>query len=68
MDKVKKRCAFCNKKLKSLGTWKCQCDNTYCTKCRMPEKHNCTFDFAQSQKKKLETQLVKVECDKIIKI
>ena len=67
-SKKKQRCAFCNKKLKKVGTWTCECENIFCTKCRMPEKHNCTFDFSSKQKKCLEKQLVKVECEKIIKI
>lgn len=67
-SKKKQRCAFCNKKLKKVGAWTCECENVFCTKCRMPENHKCTFDFSSKQKSCLQKQLVKVECEKIIKI
>ena len=38
-----------------LIEWKCRCEKKFCTKHRLPEKHNCTYDFKMSeeeQKKK----------------
>jgi predicted nucleic acid binding AN1-type Zn finger protein len=25
----------------------CRCTNAYCLQCRMPEDHQCTFDFVK---------------------
>lgn len=33
------RCTRC--KFKNSFFIKCKCDNEYCTKCLLPEKHNC---------------------------
>ena len=67
--KVKKpRCYFCKKKLKSLSTWSCECGFKFCTSCRMPEKHKCTFDFSKKQKEQLKSKLIKVEHTKIATI
>ena len=40
----KKRCPVCNKKLK-LVNFKCKCDKIFCAFHRMPEQHNCLYDF-----------------------
>ena len=66
--KSKPRCHKCNKKLKLVGTWTCECLNKYCTKCRFPENHDCTFDYATKQKISLKNQLVEIKPEKIIKI
>ena len=59
-----KRCASenCNKKLK-LTDMACVCENTFCSKHRLPECHNCTHDF-----KEKKNVLEKVVYEKIIKI
>ena len=41
-------CAKCNKKL--MITMNCQCLKTFCIKHRIPEDHDCTFDFKQLRK------------------
>lgn len=48
----KNRCFSCNKKVGLLG-FECQCQHTYCSKCRMPEIHECSVDY-KSQKKVLK--------------
>ena len=37
----------CNKKLQ-LTDFKCKCNNTYCSKHRLPETHKCTYDYKTS--------------------
>jgi hypothetical protein len=61
----KEKCFNCKKK---CGIIKhiCRCYNNFCIKCRLPEAHECTFDF--TNKNELEKKLVKVDHDKIIKI
>lgn len=67
-NKKKNRCFNCNHKIKRLSaiTNKCLCGNIYCFKCRLPENHNCNYDF--KNKNNLEKKLVKVEFEKINKI
>ena len=57
------RCAHCNKKMK-LMKWSCRCDKLYCDKCRMPEDHNCLFDYQEHHKKKLEIDNPQLKSDK----
>ena len=66
--KQKPRCHKCNTKLKVVGTWTCECSYKFCTKCRIPEIHNCTFDYSKKQKAILKAQLIEVKHEKIIKI
>lgn len=42
-------CKQCSKKL--LYSFKCRCKNEYCIKHKLPEKHNCEFDYKQLIKK-----------------
>lgn len=64
---VKKRCYNCNKKIK-LVEYACRCEEIFCQKCRMPESHNCTFDYKNNGKIQLAQNLPQVKCDKVIKI
>lgn len=70
MDNIKKskkkRCFKCNKKL-SLVPFNCKCENFYCSKCRMPEDHECTFNWKQDYKEKLEKENPKIEAKKLEK-
>lgn len=61
----KLRCSFegCRKKITMLNQFKCRCDLIFCTKHKLPEFHNCKYDF-KNDKIKLE----KVVADKINKI
>jgi predicted nucleic acid binding AN1-type Zn finger protein len=59
----KTHCDFCKQKLKIVN-FKCsKCESTFCTKCRLPELHECNFDY-----KSEKVQLQKVIGDKIQKI
>lgn len=68
----KPRCAVecCNKKMSLIALeLSCRCGKSFCALHRMPESHNCTFDY----KKDNQTKCVKIEnlkcvANKIIKI
>lgn len=66
INKTKKKCSHCFKKLKLLDEFKCVCDNIYCLKCRYPHVHNC--QFKKNNKKKIEENNPKIEPMKIDKI
>lgn len=65
----KKKCGHCKGKL-GIVHYDCKCSTIhhFCTKCRLPEVHNCQYDFKSDSKKILEKQLVKVEYEKVIVI
>ena len=66
----KNRCAHeqCGKRIKGLIPWKCsKCENTFCTKCRHPEEHDCSKLqlYKQHGREQLEKDLVRVVASKI---
>lgn len=67
MTITKKKCFNCNKKIKFME-YNCKCDKIFCVKCRIPETHNCSFDFKKEGKELLRDSLVKVTNEKVIKI
>lgn len=69
LKKPKKRCNHpeCSKKIK-LTDVECRCKNIYCIKHRLPENHNCNFDYKLLEKEILRKSLNKVVADKINKI
>ena len=64
MGKKKVKCHQCRKKLKIL-TFACKCGHTFCSKCRYPSDHQCTFDYVAENKKKLEKDNPKIEFNKL---
>ena len=46
------RCFECKKK--ALINFKCKCSNIYCIKCKIPELHQCKFNYKEEQQKILE--------------
>lgn len=44
LQKDRKRCFNCQKKVGMLGT-ECKCKFVFCNSHRLPEAHNCSFDF-----------------------
>ena len=66
---MSKKCAYCKSKLKIVH-YNCRCSNSkkFCSKCRLPENHECDYDFQTNSKKILQKELIKVEYEKIIKI
>lgn len=49
----KNKCYFCKKKTGIYG-YQCKCGYTYCKMHRIPEDHECTFDFAAVGRQQLE--------------
>jgi len=62
---IKPRCSFkgCKKKLTILHQYECRCGLLYCIKHKLPELHDCKYNY-KNDKVKLE----KVVAEKIIKI
>ena len=67
-DKPKKRrCAICKKKL-SILDFGCRCGNLYCSVHRLPEQHNCSFDYEKMGKDILDKNNPVVVNEKVLKI
>ena len=64
----KPRCFHCKGKLGPVK-FQCKCSTKkLCIKCRLPESHNCQYDFKTESKQFLEDKLVKVTHDKVVRI
>ena len=57
----------CKKKL-SILDFECRCGNLYCSLHRLPEQHDCEFDFETLGKNILDKKNPQVVAEKIIKI
>ena len=57
----------CSRKL-SLIPFSCKCEKDFCNIHRMPESHNCLFDYKTEGRKYLEKQNISVTFEKVIKI
>lgn len=62
------RCEKCKKKLPStmLSIYTCRCKGKYCS--THLQDHDCTFDYANLQKKQLQKDLSRVDGTKLIKV
>ena len=68
MPTKKPRCDHCKAKIKGMVNTCESNKKKLCLKCRLPENHQCDYDFNTEQKKRLEKTLIKVENEKIIAI
>ena len=57
----------CNKKL-GLIFFDCKCSNKFCDLHRLPEKHNCMYDYKKNGKLELAAKNPKIIGQKIIKL
>ena len=57
----------CNKNLK-LTDFECRCEYIYCIKHRLPESHNCNYNFKLTGKEKLRLDNPICIASKIIKL
>lgn len=57
----------CTKKL-GLIPFICRCKKEYCVKHRLPETHNCVFNYKIDGKKKMEEENKCIAFEKILKI
>lgn len=44
---AKEKCIICNKKV--LMYFTCRCNNHYCIKHKLPENHNCNYDYKKDK-------------------
>ena len=64
-----KNCQFADCKIKlKITDFSCKCKNTYCSKHRYAEDHECSYDYKQTGNELLTKQLIKVIRDKLDKI
>ena len=67
--KIKKiRCFICNKKLSLVDIPCSKCSYAFCIEHRLPESHNCNYNFKKEGRILLEKKNPKIINDKIIKI
>jgi predicted nucleic acid binding AN1-type Zn finger protein len=59
------KCIKCNKK--TIILFPCKCNNTFCSRCRLPEVHDCNYNHS-NDKTFLKHKLIKVVSNKIDKI
>lgn len=57
------RCQCCNSKLKPVNFPCKKCQFVFCLNCRLPETHNCDYDYTQD--KVILTKVVKDKIDRI---
>jgi predicted nucleic acid binding AN1-type Zn finger protein len=62
--KKSNRCNCCTKKL-DLTASVCRCGFKFCTMHRLPEDHQCTYDYASTGKIALSTMMVAVVGNKL---
>ena len=71
VDMFGRRCVTCEKKLPLVDATVglCKCGNTYCSRHRLPEHHDCTFDHRekalQQLKKRLDERVVSKKVETI---
>jgi len=61
------RCCKCERKL-GLTQFKCKCGQSFCSKHRLPEEHDCGFDHRTQALRKLAESNPQVVAEKITKI
>jgi hypothetical protein len=68
VEKKKKRCAQCNKKLKISAQYTCRCGLTFCPEHRYSESHNCSYDYQKNGRDSIEKNNPLVVRSKLPKI
>ncbi|CAG9321530.1 unnamed protein product [Blepharisma stoltei] len=61
------KCWLCQKRIKSLN-FICQCGYSFCLQHRIPEVHNCTFDYRNHGKSRLSKENPRVVAEKFTRI
>jgi len=67
VEKETNKCNKCSKKVGIRGH-KCKCESTFCNAHRLPEDHDCEYDFKQEGLKKLAKDNQAVVASKLTKI
>lgn len=63
----KNRCPCCEKRL-ALTDYDCRCGTRYCSAHRLPEAHNCSYDFRAANRTVLGAQLIRIVSDKLERV
>ena len=63
----KSKCWSCAKRAGSLG-YECRCGFVFCSRHRMPESHECDFDFVADGKQQLAKNNPLIQNDKLERI
>lgn len=68
--KKRNRCKICNAKLSLVECQIiCKCGNLYCYKHRLPENHNCQFEFKPTDEENIKkAQDIRCVSEKVEKI
>jgi hypothetical protein len=61
------KCIKCKAKL-GLITYQCLCNHVFCKNCKHAEIHDCTYDYKEDGKRKLEQENPKIVSIKIEEI
>lgn len=61
------RCPCCKKKLPII-TFTCKCGEIFCIKCKLPEKHNCQFNYKKEGISMLEKENAIIVASKVEQI
>ncbi len=58
------KCAFCNKKISIVDSLSstCKCGKVYCLKHRLPENHECNYNYLNEINK--DEEIAKLKCVK----
>jgi len=67
VEKQANKCGKCPKKVSLLG-YTCKCGLTFCKSHRLPEEHDCEFDFRQAAKERLAKENPNITASKLEKI
>ena len=59
-------CSKCHKR--TIIVFNCKCGKIFCSRCKYPEDHDCTFDYKAAEKERLRINNPKVINNKIDKI
>lgn len=64
---MKTSCCFCKRSLTLVeaSTGKCKCDNVFCKKHKLPEDHECSYNFHENFKKELKETMQVVKESKV---
>lgn len=63
IHKVKHRCFYCEKKIVlSMRGMPCKCGHEFCSKHRLPEMHECTFDRKAEHLKNSDERIASMKC------
>lgn len=58
----------CRKRLNLTSQFSCRCNYTFCMLHRLPEEHDCNFDYKSEGKNQLQKSNQLVVADKFIRI